>query len=175
MKTTKAFFVFNSKRHSLFGEYHGIAACNSITVKFKNHLSKRRKINRVDQSIDIYRRITKLVWIGSSMALSGEKTARVTWDDGLPVFSSQCFIWLILSSAPSISPLTVSSRVFRHQPAKPSKSACCLVYLRKNTPWTRPNTSNSHKNRDMSPSPFLATKPSRCSCFGNQTEFDGFR
>lgn len=70
-------------------------------------------------------------------------------DDGLPVLSSQTFIWFILSSLPSNSPLTVSSLVFMHHPVKLSVSACFLVYFRKNTPWTLPKTSNSHKNRCM--------------------------
>lgn len=162
-------------RHSLLYQCYAYAMF-WLQGNSKNHLSKKPKINKIMQNIAVYRRITKLVWIGWSTVLSGEKTARVICDDGLPVFSSQCFISLILSSAPSISPFTVSSRVFRHQPVKPSRSACCLVYLRKNTPWTRPNTSNSHKYRDIALCPPFSLWPQKSTnrrfCFGNQTEFN---
>lgn len=83
------------------------------------------------------------------MALHGENAALVTRDDGLPVCCNHSFIAFTFISTPSISPRTVSSRVFSHQPVKLSFSACCLVYLRKNTPCTRPYTSNSQINRDM--------------------------
>lgn len=94
--------------------------------------------------------MTKLPWTGSFITLSDGKTALVIWDDGLPVLSNHSFIRLILCSGPSISPFTVSSLVFIHQPVRLSESACFFVYFRKNTPCTRPNTSNSHKYRGIS-------------------------
>lgn len=85
------------------------------------------------------------------IGFNGKKTALVIVDDGLPVFSSQIFIWLTFSSLPSSSPFTVSFLVFMHHPVKLRASACCFVYFRKNTPCTLPNTSNSHMTRCIVP------------------------
>lgn len=112
----------------------------------------------------VYRRIEKFSYTCLSMVLSGKNTALVMRDDGLPVFSSHCFISLILSSGPSISPLTVSSLVFMHQPVRLSLSACCFVYFRKNTPCTLPNTSNSHKYRAIIPLDFIQNDMRLISC-----------
>jgi len=82
-------------------------------------------------------------------------------DLGEPILHNQCWnaiashdslsVWLLLSvvsfsaedNAYSNSPCTVPRGVLRHHPVKPNSSALAFVYLRKNTPWTLPNTSNS--------------------------------